>query len=364
MSGKKNASANRRILYDGWPLVFEPESPAALHLFELIDALPEGFEALLALPGPVDLPAGLSAQADIIPFNRRRASPMAWEQRSIPAAARRAGVGLIHTTSRYPPLFSALPCLVSPVASGASEPEAGLPEHLRGALGSGGLAGARAILWPEDLPDPQPPYPAPLWRLGPVVHPAFHTAQSGHVRLPDSYVLVPGPLEHEQMAFLSAAWSWVAAGLDESWFLVVSGLDSARLEHLRQMCYETCAFDRVETVDLRTPEQRAEALQKAAVVLFVSDPAPWGDALLQALACARPIAAPLTACIESRVGPAAYLTPPGDSRALGAAVLSLLMEEPLSEDLSRKAQARCAAWNSTGFGHRLAQIYERAEHPD
>ena len=38
------------VLYDGWPLVFAPNNPAALHLLAVLAQHPPGFAAHLALP--------------------------------------------------------------------------------------------------------------------------------------------------------------------------------------------------------------------------------------------------------------------------------------------------------------------------
>lgn len=365
MSGKKNASGKRRILYDGWPLAVEPSGPAALHILELIDTLPDRFEALLALPLQVDLPAQLHAQPLVVPISTPSTARIGWEQRALPAAARHAGASLIHTTGPNLPLFSSVPCLVSPVefSPHTGLPESGLLERLRDAMGKGGLASAGAVLWPNDLPDPQTPYPAPLWRLPPTVHRAFYQPQEGRLELPASYVLVPGLLDHQQLDYLAAAWSWTAAGLDESWSLVISDLSPAGLQHLRRRCQESFGFAQVETIEMRTPEQRAEVFQRAAAVLHVDAMRPWGDPLLQSVAAARPLVAPLTAWSDSRVGPAGYLVAPDDTRALGAAVLTLLVEESLAEDLRCQARARAAAWQAEELENLIAEIYDRAARP-
>jgi glycosyltransferase involved in cell wall biosynthesis len=58
------------------------------------------------------------------------------------------------------------------------------------------------------------------------------------------------------------------------------------------------------------------------------------------------------------VGAAAYLIPRGDPRALGAAIISVIVEEQLAKQLSDAAARRAAAWDRAAFGIQLVSLYE------
>ena len=83
-----------------------------------------------------------------------------------------------------------------------------------------------------------------------------------------------------------------------------------------------------------------------------------------ALACAKPVVAYESAWADAMVGPAAYLVPPGGgaqagSRALGAALITVVVEESVAEELSQAARLRSAQWGQAEFGERLAEAYRQ-----
>ncbi len=348
-----------RVLYDGWPLAFEPVSPSALHLLEILDSLPAGIDAWLALPREIQNPL----QANIHPlietpvarFGGRR---MVWEQATLPGLIRKSQADLLHTTTTHAPLVSPVPCLVSP-AEGLTGPTSTgrLADRLRDAFGRGGMRNA-LLLWPEDLP--RPDFPGPWMSLPMQVHRAFCTEQDSQPGLPDSYVLVPSPLPDSAIPLLVAAWRWAATGLNEAVALMTCGLSPRGLQDLHERCQAAGIANPVEVADAQGVEARAALFQQSTAVLLVGPVLPWGDAFSQALASGCPLAAEETGWSDARVGPAGYLVPPGDPRALGAALLTLLVEEPVAESLRQAAHQRAAAWRRDAFTAGLAEVYEKA----
>ncbi len=65
-----------------------------------------------------------------------------------------------------------------------------------------------------------------------------------------------------------------------------------------------------------------------------------GQALRWALASGTPVVGLKTPDFESVLGGAAYLVPPGDSRSLGAACLTVLIQERVSEPLRERGLLR------------------------
>ncbi|MDD5466268.1 MAG: hypothetical protein PHS96_00525 [Anaerolineales bacterium] len=63
--------------------------------------------------------------------------------------------------------------------------------------------------------------------------------------------------------------------------------------------------------------------------------------------------------MNAMVGPAAYLVSPDDGRALGAALITVVMEGNVSTALVQAAQARRAGWAETKFRSRLWEAYQR-----
>lgn len=341
------------MLYDGWPLVYAPASGPAIHLLELLEALPACVEPWLALPGEIEAPEpGLHLLIE--PIQNDPGGRLRWEQAALPALARRCSADLLHTSIAFAPLLNTVPCVISP-AEKLPTPLPGLSGRLREALGRGGAADA-CILWPEDLPDPPPG--AVL--LPPYVHSAFFSSQPTVPPLPglpETYVFVPGPLDSARLPDLAAAWSWVSAGIGENGTLLAGDLSAAQFEHFVRLCREAGIETPIEAVNLPGIRERADVFQNAAVILLANPVQPWGDSYLQALACARPLAAAETPWADRRIGPAGYLVPAGDARGLGAAVLTPLVEEPVAEQLSRAAAQRTEAWGRAGFSRRLGEVY-------
>src|SRR3990172_1249384 len=143
-----------RVLYDGWPLVYQPESPAALHLLALLENLPGEVEPVVALPSqpPGWLPDRL--QAHIHQAGEGTPARLRWEQRSLPGISKRVGASLLHLTSPNPPLFGP-PVVVSPTVSIVSDRHRRLAGRMREALSAGGMARLRGLVWPADLPPPR-----------------------------------------------------------------------------------------------------------------------------------------------------------------------------------------------------------------
>jgi glycosyltransferase involved in cell wall biosynthesis len=82
-----------------------------------------------------------------------------------------------------------------------------------------------------------------------------------------------------------------------------------------------------------------------------------------ALASGRPVVAADHPLADALVGPAAYLAPAGDSRALGAGLITVLVEEDLAGRLSQAARQRAASWRLDRFPGRLEETYRQILSP-
>jgi glycosyltransferase involved in cell wall biosynthesis len=102
-----------------------------------------------------------------------------------------------------------------------------------------------------------------------------------------------------------------------------------------------------------------EALAAAHVLLHCADAEPYGLALVEALACGRPVVAPDAAGPREIVaGGAGRLYPPGDARAAAAALRDVLADPAAPAAARRRAEAEFDVDAST---RRLAAAIERAE---
>lgn len=369
------------ILYDGWALVYAPVSPAALHLLTLLAAHPPEITACLALPGASFHPLPeLLRTVQVQVANQPRAR-LAWEQRILPGLARRLRAAAIHHTGGAPALFGALPALLSPAGYGGLEPftwpappalagpqRLAMTERLRLALGQGGISRLASLLWPADLPAPRVGLPIQL--LPPVVHPAWLQALDLDRRpasapgLPETYILYAGPPSPQALAQVLEAWSWAAGSLGEYYPLLLLGLDLRTRQELPALV----ARYRLEQNSVRAlPDLPLPALvelyRAASAVFHPTFDSPWAGSLRLALAAGRPLVALETPQSDALVGSAAYLVPPRqgqpDSRALGAALITVVVEEVVAERLAQAAWARAQTWRLAEFSQSLAEFYQQ-----
>lgn len=233
------------------------------------------------------------------------------------------------------------------------------------------MARLGGLFWPADLPEALAgPEARPILSLPPAVHPLFTPgAASGPAPspvsgLPETYVLYHGAGSEADLRRLLETWSWAAGPIGAYYPLVLAGLgpqERARLEALLP------AYGLEETV-LALPELDLPALaalyRGCQALLHPAPSAPWESPLRLALALGRPAAAVETPLSAALAGPAAYLAPwePG-GRALGAALITLVVEEGLAGQLSAAARRRSAGWDPARFREALGQAYASVSGP-
>ena len=362
-----------RVLYDGWALVYEPNSPGALHLLTLLENLPAEVEPHLALPGePPDWTPGAEqgVTRHINPTPADNRAHLAWEQRSLPQLSDQLGARLLHLVSAAP-LFGRTPTVLSPTGYSPETPvpaASGLAGRLRLAMGAGGAARLRVRLWPEDLPDDQ--NKPPIRRLPALVNRVFTPPEGpgktgpapglDQFQIPETYILYHGPYDEGQLNRLLAAWRWAAGPIGDHYPLLILGLPEAARQRLENLAAGLQLAETLLCLPVVPPAALGELYRNCTALFHPAPVSPWGEPLRAALACGKPIVALETPFSAAITGPAAYLAPESQSRALGAALITTVIEESVAEALSAGAIQRAAAWRSTAFPTELAQAYLQA----
>ena len=366
--------AHLSILYDGWALAHQPNHPAAIHLLTLLHYHPADLPARLALPAVSLHPIPESIQTHLIPVKADLRGRLDWEQRILPNLSKQVNAACLHLTSPYSPLFGSARVLVSPcdylgdLSLRALPTERGLTAHLRTAMGQGGLSRARAILWPDDLPDPG--LPASKVTLPPVVHPAFLDKNLDRqlyqndllegLDLPDTYILYQGPGDRSALEDLLAAWSWAAGPLGDNYPLLILGLNPQEQAMCTQLAATRDLQSTIHTLPALSVEALAALFHNCSAVFHPTPYSAWGGTARAALICEKPLVALESPALSALVGPAAYLVPQKQatsSRAMGAALITVVVEENIADDLAQAARKRTTNWNGEQFGKQLAKIY-------
>jgi len=366
------------VLYDGWDLAYQPNSPAALHLLALLHALPSELRATVCLPMQAFHSLPLPVDVVIDPVPDQPSACLGWEQRRLPMQARRLKVDLVHWLDGGPSLFGSPANIVSPAgyAFGAERvpgagASSGFLERLRDALSHGGLARARALFWPEDLPKPGsgmpvinlPPLSSFWEELDVEMKPAELSAFLGDQELPETYILYQGLTSRREIMGLLESWSWAAGAIGDYYPLWIVGVDESEQPGLKAWIQAHGLGDTVRLVPPLPLKALAPIYRNCSALFHPGVVSPWDGPLRMALFFGRPIVALESSRADAIVGPAAYLVPLDgngrlDRRALGAALVAVIVEESLAQGLSQAARQRALGWSRHNFAVELKRAYQ------
>jgi glycosyltransferase involved in cell wall biosynthesis len=176
--------------------------------------------------------------------------------------------------------------------------------------------------------------------------------------LPDSFVLYHGPLHPTAVERLLGAWRWAATAIGQAFPLVCVGAGEPSQRRQGAALPEADFEGTVRFISQAAFPGLVELYRSCAVLLHAGPVSPWGSPIRHALACGRPVAAEENGWVDAQTGPAAYLAPAGDPRGLGAAVITLVVEEEISIRLSLAARQRARAWQSETFSSALLEAYQ------
>lgn len=353
-----------KVLYDGWSWVYSPNSPAALHLVALLAQLPAEVQAQVALPGgpPGWFPENARPLVEVTADTPR--ARLAWEQRSLPQLAERLGEARLHLVTPTPALFGRARAVASPAGffeAGGPPVTRGVIDRLRSAAAGGGMARLGALLWPSDLPVERQVISAGdgvrVERLPPLALPE-PDEPGANLDLPEDYVLYHGPDHPSALRRLLEIWSWPAGPVGNSYPLLLLGLGEQARQMLPAQLEAHNLAETVRSLPPLAPAQVCEVYRKCTTLLHPAPISPWGDPVRQALAYGKPVVAADGPLADALAGPAAYLLPPDDLRAFGAAVITTIVEESIAGGLASAARQRASGWDGAGFGSRLAEVYQ------
>jgi glycosyltransferase involved in cell wall biosynthesis len=176
--------------------------------------------------------------------------------------------------------------------------------------------------------------------------------------LPEAYVIYHGPPDESALRTLLDAWSWVADPLGDAYPLLAIGLGEAGRERLMGLSSEYGLGETVRSLPA-LPTSALGLIYRRGAALFqpLEDP-PWGGPVRLALASGMPVVSFESELMSAMVGPAAYLVKAGDTRGIGAALITILVEEEVSGKLAQAARRRVSTWSLPAFSGGLAQAYQ------
>lgn len=368
-----------RLLFDGWSLARHPCSPAALHLLAILENLPSSIEPIVALP---EAPPDWFPQVPVHIQETSIHSLFTWEQSSLSRMARRLDVQLLHLFSSSAPLLRGRQTVVSPcyfepadwLNLNLGNKRVDLRARLRQSIRLGGLARAHAIFWPNDLVIDkqlgafQSLPPCVYSRFTPPGHSASEKRQNGsasawselrQLDLPETYLLYHGPAGASAMDQLFNAWRWAAGPIGDYHPLLVLGFNAEERSHLTELAKTFDFGGTVRALPELSPPAVALLYQGSTALFHPASEPLWGGPIRHALACGKPIVASQHPQTSRLVGPAAYLVAGDDSRLLGAALITVVVEEDVAGKLAQAARQRAAAWTGVVYSQALSAAYQK-----
>ena len=292
-------------------------------------------------------------------------SKLLFEQLLFPRAARRLNARLMHIPYWAPPLRAALPFVLTvhdliPMLVPAER--GGWLARMYSALAAAATPGAAQIVADSQSSARD------IVRLLRVAESKLHTVQlavgaqftpvpkphdaaaRAHYALPESYVLYLGGFQpRKNVGALISAWTWAHGPVGDQYPLVIAGALPAH-STLPQDAQALGVGESVRFIGAVTEQDKPAIYRGATCLVYPSLYEGFGLPPLEAMACGVPVITSNSSSLGEVVGDAAYLVAdPRDARQLGAAIISLVVDTSLAEDLRARGlkQAASFSWQRT-----------------
>ena len=206
--------------------------------------------------------------------------------------------------------------------------------------------------------------------LPPAIHPSFRKKTFTQVNLspaipgglPEQFVLYHGAGNIASLHKLLEIWTWVTRSITPTQVLLIAGLDEAIRKQIPALVNDYGVQDSVFPLPNLVITDLTAIYQTCSALINPDSIHPWGDPIRNALVCGKPVAALESPLSDVVAGPAAYLVPAKEdsqefSRALGAALVTLLIDESLSEQMKENALKQSSSWHFEKFRCSLSELY-------
>ena len=368
-----------RILINGWFAAHDVQTGSGQYLRALLEWLPRvapEHEYHLVVPddGTTAAPKpgleGAGHQVHSVRCGNSNWAKVRFEQWQFPQACRAMRADLAHVPYWAPPLSSPAPIVVTihdiiPVL---------MPEYQRGraarvytALVSAAARGVTLVLTDSDASarDIQQHLGLPAEKVrtiylaaGPAYQPTGDWRVDDPIRekygLQEGYVFYAGGFDRRKnLRALLSAWTWPAGSIGQSYPLVIAGKlptpDGEMFEDLPALARELEVADTVKFIGPVDEADKPALYRGATVFAYPSRYEGFGLPPLEAMASGVPVVTTTGGSLPEVVESAGYLLPPDDTRNFGAAIITIVVEPQVHDDLRARglAQARKFSWEKT-----------------
>ena len=366
-----------RIALNGWFLIHDSYTGSGQYLRALIKYLPRvapQHEYYIIAPVSPTETMPILTEAVLYPVKSGLSNldKVRFEQMSFPAACRRLKADVVHVPYWGPPLSSPAPIVVTihdviprllPQYRGSRRVQ------LYTALASAAAQGASLVLADSDaskndivrelgipaekvrtlyLAVEERYSPTGDWQVDEPIRKKYGLEPEG------GYALYFGGFDiRKNVRGLLSAWTWAAGSIGQTTPLVIAGHlpkpDGTFFEDFPALAQELDIADSVKFIGAVEEGDKPALYRGATVFIYPSRYEGFGLPPLEAMACGVPVVASSAASLPEVIGTAGYLIPPDETRSLGAALLTCVVEPSVADDLRARglAQAKKFSWEQT-----------------
>jgi glycosyltransferase involved in cell wall biosynthesis len=380
------------IAFNGW-FWDQPHTGSGQYLRSLLATLHEvapQHRLSLIVPDHVRTLDHLPPDVDVLPISTRFRGDLrkVWfEQRAFPRGVARLNPDIAHVPYWGPPLSSTAPLVctvldVMPLV--VPEYRAGFKNRLYTSLVVAAVRGTGRLLTishssKQDIVRrvgfPEERIAVTYLAADNMFHPEIGRERDQAVRERygladvDEFVLYLGSYAvHKNVRLLLAAYTYVAQGLGPDVPLVLAGHTPAawgtpRFPDLPAYIRGTGLTDYVRWIGPVDEADKPALYRMASVFVFPSRYEGFGLGPLEAMASGTPVVASAASSIPEVVGDAAFLVDPDDSRAMGGAILSLILEPDHAALLRNRGLARAREFSWRRTAEATLAVYEQLAGP-
>lgn len=370
------------VALNGW-FWNQPNTGSGQYIRRLVPALRKArpdLKLTLILPPHADNAPDVPEGVEVIRAGgvKGKIGKVLFEQRGFPAAVARSGAQLAHVPYWGPPLSSPVPLVTSvldviPITM--PEYAAGFANRLYTSLVMAAARGSSHIIAISEAARDEivahlgidaDSVTATLLAADEVYHPRLGREKDAAVKqkydLPDEFVLYMGGFDRRKnVTALMNAYTYLQKAEGDRVPLVMAGREPAWgtsvFPDLRQHAQEIGIAENVRWIGYVDEADKPSLYRLAQVFVFPSISEGFGLPPLEAMASGTPTITSDIPVMREVCGDGAYLV--GDTRAMGGAIIALLIQEPLRQTMMNQGLARAThfSWRKTALG--TLDVYDR-----
>lgn len=372
------------VALNGW-FWDQPHTGSGQYLRRLLTALRRTAPDVrfsLVLPSHIARPQAVPAGVEVVHVNAGKGnlSKVWFEQRSYPAAVARLKADIAHVPYWGPPLsvdarlvvsiLDVIPLVIPDYA-------ASFAARLYTSLVTGAARGAAHVLTLSNAAKADIVkhigYPAKQITVthlaaDEMYHPRMGAERDAAVRekykLPDRFVLYLGGFDvRKQVNRLLLAYTYVAPAEGDAAPLVIAGREPAwgtpMFPDLRQYARELQLEESIQWIGMVDEADKPSLYRLASVFVFPSIYEGFGLPVIEAMASGTPVVACDIPVMQEIVGDGAYLVQPDSERQMAAAILALLLQNPLRESMIQRGLSQSTRYSYRKAARETLSAYER-----